>query len=243
MRQTVERRALLSWRCDVIFSSFSYERETETKSTARVVSHPPLHQRCCAAFNVGVDNRAFSKVPHESRFNLWDQDGRIRVRRSAGERCLPECVIEQHNGLTPGVMISGAISYHRRFNLLRIEGIPGAIFQQSNAARPHVAKTVRELCSAQHMQLLPWPAYSPDMSPIEYVWNLVGRHQARNPCLAASKNGTFAAHTSNKEFSSTSRHSKLFDSMPRRIAQHLLYRVVAAPNNDYGHLILFFFLL
>ncbi|GFT11601.1 transposable element Tc1 transposase [Trichonephila clavipes] len=30
----------------------------------------------------------------ESRFNLWDHDGRIRVRRSAGERCLPECVIE-----------------------------------------------------------------------------------------------------------------------------------------------------
>ncbi|GFT29514.1 hypothetical protein TNCV_2020771 [Trichonephila clavipes] len=37
MRQTVERRALLLWRCDVIFSSFSYESETETKSTGRGV--------------------------------------------------------------------------------------------------------------------------------------------------------------------------------------------------------------
>ncbi|GFV56368.1 transposable element Tc1 transposase [Trichonephila clavipes] len=26
----------------------------------------------------------------ESRFNLWDHDGRIRIRRYAGERCLPE---------------------------------------------------------------------------------------------------------------------------------------------------------
>ncbi|GFW94979.1 uncharacterized protein TNCV_1464771 [Trichonephila clavipes] len=40
----------------------------------------------------------------ESRFNLWDHDGCICVRRYAGERCLPECVMERHSGLTPGVM-------------------------------------------------------------------------------------------------------------------------------------------
>ncbi|GFU82943.1 uncharacterized protein TNCV_4253991 [Trichonephila clavipes] len=28
------------------------------------------------------------------RFNLWSHDGRIRVRRCVGERCLLECVIE-----------------------------------------------------------------------------------------------------------------------------------------------------
>ncbi|GFW00634.1 transposable element Tc1 transposase [Trichonephila clavipes] len=39
------------------------------------------------------------------RFNLWDHDGRIRVRRYAGKRCLPECVIERHSSLTPGVMV------------------------------------------------------------------------------------------------------------------------------------------
>ncbi|GFU52429.1 transposable element Tc1 transposase [Trichonephila clavipes] len=59
--------------------------------------------------------------PDESRFNLWDYDGRIRVRRYAGKRCLPECVIERHNGLTPRVMVLGAISYHGRSSLLQIE--------------------------------------------------------------------------------------------------------------------------
>ncbi|GFX74246.1 transposable element Tcb2 transposase [Trichonephila clavipes] len=34
----------------------------------------------------------------ELRFNLWDHDGRILVRRYAGELCLPECVIERHSG-------------------------------------------------------------------------------------------------------------------------------------------------
>ncbi|GFX87955.1 transposable element Tc1 transposase [Trichonephila clavipes] len=116
----------------------------------------------------------------DSRFNLWDHDGRIRARRYAGERCLPECVMERHSGLTPGVMVCGAISYHERSNLLRIEsnlnsnryvrevlhpkvvpflqGIPGAIVQQDNA-RLHVAMTVRDFCSAQHMQLLRQPTY------------------------------------------------------------------------------------
>ena len=37
------------------------------------------------------------------------------------------------------------------------------------------------------MQFFPWPAYSPDMSPIEQVWYLVGRRLARDPFLAASK--------------------------------------------------------
>ncbi|GFV22429.1 transposable element Tcb1 transposase [Trichonephila clavipes] len=58
----------------------------------------------------------------ESRFSSWDHDGRIRVRRYAGERCLPGCVIERHIGLTLEVMVWGAISYHGRSNLLRIEG-------------------------------------------------------------------------------------------------------------------------
>ncbi|GFT58438.1 hypothetical protein TNCV_2119331 [Trichonephila clavipes] len=35
--------------------------------------------------------------------------------------------------------------------------IPGSIFQQDNA-RLHITKIVRDFCSAQHMQLLPWPS-------------------------------------------------------------------------------------
>ncbi|GFY27957.1 hypothetical protein TNCV_4563111 [Trichonephila clavipes] len=48
---------------------------------------------------------------------------RFRIRRYAGEGCLPDCVIERQSGLTLGVMGWGAISYHARSNLLQIEGI------------------------------------------------------------------------------------------------------------------------
>ncbi|GFX74144.1 hypothetical protein TNCV_2911771, partial [Trichonephila clavipes] len=40
----------------------------------------------------------------EPRFNLWDQDGRIRVRQYAGESCLSECIIERNYGLRCEIM-------------------------------------------------------------------------------------------------------------------------------------------
>ena len=55
-----------------------------------------------------------------SRFNLQDNDGHIDIRHYAGPLCLPMCIIKQHNGRTPGVMVRGVILYHGRFNLLRI---------------------------------------------------------------------------------------------------------------------------
>ncbi|GFX24105.1 transposable element Tcb1 transposase [Trichonephila clavipes] len=84
------------------------------------------HRRICLQW--AHEHRAWQADWHqvvfsdESRFNLQDHDGRIRVRRYDGERCLPEYVIEQHSDLAPGVMVWGVISHHGRSNLLRIEG-------------------------------------------------------------------------------------------------------------------------
>ncbi|GFU72947.1 transposable element Tc1 transposase [Trichonephila clavipes] len=58
----------------------------------------------------------------KSHFYLCHHDGRIRVRRYAGERHIPECIIEHHSGRTPRVMVWGAIAYHGRSQLLRIVG-------------------------------------------------------------------------------------------------------------------------
>ncbi|GFW92257.1 transposable element Tcb2 transposase [Trichonephila clavipes] len=128
---------------------------------------------------------------------MWDQNSRIRVRRYAGEHSFPECVIERHSGLTFGVMVWD-----------RSHSLPSRHLWSYLSARLHISKTVRDFCSAQRMQLLPWSPNSSDMSPIEHAWDLVGWCLARDPRPAASKDKTFAAYTSNMEFSSTSRHSK-----------------------------------
>ncbi|GFX06071.1 transposable element Tc1 transposase [Trichonephila clavipes] len=73
----------------------------------------------------------------ESCFNLWDHDSRICVRRYADERCLPECVIERHRGITPGVMVWGVNSYHGRSMLLRIKGSNmGSLVVRASDSRP-----------------------------------------------------------------------------------------------------------
>ncbi|GFW80132.1 transposable element Tcb2 transposase [Trichonephila clavipes] len=49
-----------------------------------------------------------------------------------------------------------------------LNGLPGAIFQQVNA-RPHTARDAQDFL--HHFQTLPWPALSPDLSPVEHVWD------------------------------------------------------------------------
>ena len=60
------------------------------------------------------------------------------------------------------------------------------------------------------MQLLPWPAYSPDMSPIEHVWDMVGRQLTRDPRSTASKDELWV------------RIQTIWDSLPQADIQHLL---------------------
>ncbi|GFV24365.1 uncharacterized protein TNCV_4539611 [Trichonephila clavipes] len=53
-----------------------------------------------------------------------------------------------------------------------LNGLRGAIFQQDNA-RPHAARVAQDFL--RHFQTLPWPAHSPDLSPVEHVWNQLKR--------------------------------------------------------------------
>ncbi|GFU29555.1 uncharacterized protein TNCV_2408041 [Trichonephila clavipes] len=49
-----------------------------------------------------------------------------------------------------------------------LNGLPGAIFRQDNA-RSQTALVSQDYL--RHFQTLPWPARSPDLSPVEHVWD------------------------------------------------------------------------
>jgi hypothetical protein len=94
------------------------------------------------------------------------------------------------------------------------------IFQQDNA-RPHTAKATKAWLAKHKIELLPWPANSPDMNPIEHMWWKIKSIIRAKPiasnvkelwklCLEAidwcwSPEGVEYAH-------------KLVDSMPERVA-------------------------
>ncbi|GFW48542.1 transposable element Tcb2 transposase [Trichonephila clavipes] len=100
----------------------------------------------------------------ESRFVLGTDDNRVRVWRRPA-----------YDNRSTLIVIRGTLTCQRYVDdILRphvgpfLNGLPGAIFQQDNA-RPHTARVAQDFLS--HFQTLPWPARSPDLSPVEHVWN------------------------------------------------------------------------
>ncbi|GFX48572.1 transposable element Tcb1 transposase [Trichonephila clavipes] len=65
------------------------------------------------------------------------------------------------------------------------------------------------------MQLIPWPVYSPDMSPIEHVWDW---HLDLDPRSAGSKDELFLHIQAIWNSLPQADIQNLFEYMPRRIA-------------------------
>ena len=50
-------------------------------------------------------------------------------------------------------------------------------------ARPHSAAITRQFLATNNVNVLDWPANSPDLNPIEQVWDKLGRCVRRNHAI------------------------------------------------------------
>ncbi|UYV65951.1 IRF2BP2 [Cordylochernes scorpioides] len=179
---------------------------------------------------------------HESRFCLSSDSRRVRVWRRRGERSNPAAIVERPTVRQRGIMVWGAIAYDFRSPLLRIQGtmtaqryvddvlrpvtlpylkgVPNALYQQDNA-RPHTSRISQQ--ALQDVQMLPWPPYSPDLSPIEHVWDIIGR---RLHALPQPRSEDELWQMVEREWRAIPQVAirTLIDSLPRRVAACIAVR-------------------
>ena len=136
----------------------------------------------------------------ESRFTLYRADGRCRVYRRRRERFADSCVVERDRFGGGSVMVWGGIAHGIKSQLIIVAGNMTAvryrdeilhpvavplvqlILLQGNA-QPHVARVCQDFLANNNIASLAWPLYSPDLTPIEHMWDKLDRRvrKHRNP--------------------------------------------------------------
>ncbi|GFX48919.1 transposable element Tcb1 transposase [Trichonephila clavipes] len=129
-----------------------------------------------------------------------------------------------YHSRTPLIRIAGTLNSHCDISemvepvvLPYLQGLATAIFQQDKAL-PHVERIDQWFFVNHQIELLPWPARSPDLSLIENMWSMVAQRLTRITPPAATLDQLWQRVEAAWSAVPQEHIQSLFESMPRRVA-------------------------
>ena len=153
------------------------------------------------------DESSFTLKPIKNHSRVW----RLNNTRYANRNMVPTFKsgfvslsvwgLFSSKGRSPLIRITGTLNQHKYIEILKQYVLPfkaqnhsgsNEFIFQHDGCGPHRAKNVSLFLEAEGIAVLPWPAQSPDLNPIENVWSVMKRNLRKLPSYPSTADDLFS---------------------------------------------------
>ncbi|GBC25345.2 IS630 family transposase [Rhizophagus irregularis DAOM 181602=DAOM 197198] len=171
---------------------------------------------------VGVRKPLVTETNRIKRLN-WAKERKLWINerlawRRPHEKYDIECLIPTVKSGQQGVMVWGCFSKNNLGPLVKLEDDQENFIFQDDNAPIHTARVVKSWEEENEVNSLPWPAQSPDLNPIEHLWDELERQVRAHKPLPKNRENLWEILQEEWSNIEADKYQNLISSMPRRIS-------------------------